>query len=114
MGCHALLQGNLSDPGIEPRSPTLQADSLLSEPPGKSLYSLNTRVTYLVNSVYYSGPQPFWHQGPILWKIIFLRTGWGDGFGMIKCMTFTVHFISIIITSDHQALDPEVWGPVLY
>ena len=29
MGCHALLQGT------EPRSPTLQVDSLLSEPPGK-------------------------------------------------------------------------------
>ena len=28
--------GNLSNPGIEPRSPTLQVDSLLSEPPGKS------------------------------------------------------------------------------
>ena len=27
--------GNLPDPGIEPRSPALQADSLLSEPPGK-------------------------------------------------------------------------------
>ena len=27
--------GDLPDPGIEPRSPTLQADSLLSEPPGK-------------------------------------------------------------------------------
>ena len=26
--------GDLSDPGIEPRSPALQADSLLSEPPG--------------------------------------------------------------------------------
>ena len=26
--------GDLSDPGIEPRSPELQADSLLSEPPG--------------------------------------------------------------------------------
>jgi len=28
--------GDLTDPGIEPRSPALQADSLLSEPPGKS------------------------------------------------------------------------------
>ena len=28
---------DLSDPGIEPRSPTLQADSLLSEPTGKPL-----------------------------------------------------------------------------
>ena len=27
--------GNLPNPGTEPRSPTLQADSLLSEPPGK-------------------------------------------------------------------------------
>ena len=29
--------GDLSDPGIKPRSPTLQADSLPSEPPGKPL-----------------------------------------------------------------------------
>ena len=28
--------GDLPKPGIESRSPTLQADSLLSEPPGKS------------------------------------------------------------------------------
>ena len=28
--------GDLPDPGIEPRSPALQADSLLSEPPGDS------------------------------------------------------------------------------
>ena len=27
--------GNIPDPGIKPRSPTLQADALLSEPPGK-------------------------------------------------------------------------------
>ena len=27
--------GNLSNPGIEPGSPALQADSLTSEPPGK-------------------------------------------------------------------------------
>ena len=30
VGCHALLQGNLSNPGIKPRSLTLQVDSLLS------------------------------------------------------------------------------------
>ena len=35
MGCHALLQGNLPNPGIEPRSPALQADCLPSEAPGK-------------------------------------------------------------------------------
>ena len=30
--------GDLPDPGIEPRSPALQADALPSEPPGKSAY----------------------------------------------------------------------------
>ena len=29
--------GDLTEPGIEPRSPALQADFLLSEPPGESL-----------------------------------------------------------------------------
>ena len=39
--CYALLQGIFPDPGpdqIKPRSPRLQADSLLSEPPGKHIY----------------------------------------------------------------------------
>ena len=40
MGCHNLLQGNLPNPGTEPRSPALQADSLPSEPPGKPLKEL--------------------------------------------------------------------------
>ena len=35
VGCHALHPGDLPNPGIEPRSPTLQVDSLQSEPPGK-------------------------------------------------------------------------------
>jgi len=30
--------GDLPDPGIEPRSPALQADVLPSEPPGKPQY----------------------------------------------------------------------------
>ena len=29
--------GDLPDPGIEPRSPALQTDALLSEPPGKKV-----------------------------------------------------------------------------
>ena len=33
--------GDLPNPGIEPGSPTLQADALLSEPPGKrTLYKM--------------------------------------------------------------------------
>ena len=34
--------GDLPDPGIKPRSPTLQADALPSEPPGKPAPSLST------------------------------------------------------------------------
>ena len=36
VGFHFLLQGNRPNPGIKPMSPTLRADSLLSELPGKS------------------------------------------------------------------------------
>ena len=31
--------GDLPDPGIGPRSPTLQADALTSEPPGKPIFT---------------------------------------------------------------------------
>ena len=39
--------GNLPKPGIEPRSPAPQADSLLSEPPGKP-GSLLLHIEYLI------------------------------------------------------------------
>ena len=32
--------GELPDPGVEPRSPTWQVDSLLYEPPGKVLFTI--------------------------------------------------------------------------
>ena len=55
VGSHSLLQEIFPDPGIEPGSPALQADSLLSEPPGKpfSQYHLvHTEIFSLVqNSV---------------------------------------------------------------
>ena len=34
--------GDLCDPGIKPGFPALQADSLLSEPPGKPIYCLRS------------------------------------------------------------------------
>ena len=39
--------GNLPDPGIESASPVLQADSLLSEPPGKPLAAATDHRTVL-------------------------------------------------------------------
>jgi hypothetical protein len=35
--------GDLPDPGIEPGSPTLQTDSLLSEPPGKPIQARSNK-----------------------------------------------------------------------
>ena len=39
--------GDLPDPGIEPRSPALQADALLSEPPGKLKTPVGSEVLSL-------------------------------------------------------------------
>ena len=36
--------GDLPDPGIEPRSPALQADALPSEPPGKNLVVIKLKA----------------------------------------------------------------------
>ena len=43
--CHALLQGDLPNPGIKPRSPSLQEDSLPSEPPGKPIIEKEIKHT---------------------------------------------------------------------
>ena len=34
--------GDFPDPGMKPSSPTLQADSLATEPPGKPLYTISS------------------------------------------------------------------------
>ena len=43
---------NLPDPGIEPRSPTLQGDSLPSEPPGKNYACIDILIFNQVGSWY--------------------------------------------------------------
>ena len=44
--------GNLPNPGVEPRSPALEADALTSEPPGKqdrySSYILRKAVPFVI------------------------------------------------------------------
>ena len=44
--------GDLPDPGIKPASPALQADSLLSEPPGKLMWYIH--VSYCCYGQFYS------------------------------------------------------------
>ena len=46
VGCHFLLQWNLPNPGIEPGSPTLQVDALLSELPGNSIQTIKIYTNY--------------------------------------------------------------------
>ena len=44
--------GDLPDPGIEPSSPTLQADSLPSEPPGKPYLYAETYIELAYKAQY--------------------------------------------------------------
>jgi len=46
--------GDLSNPGIEPRSPALQADSVTSEPPGKPKLPQTLPLTSETPMEYYS------------------------------------------------------------
>ena len=71
LGCHALLQENLPNPGIELRSPTLQADSLPSESPGKPK---NTRMGchFLLQGIFpIQGLNPHF-LGLLHWKACFV------------------------------------------
>ena len=46
--------GDLPDPGIEPRSPALEADALTSEPPGKPYFvcvSFKSKCHFLTEDV---------------------------------------------------------------
>ena len=40
VGCHFLL-GHIPEPGIDPRSPALQADALLSKPPNRHIMNIS-------------------------------------------------------------------------
>ena len=55
VGSHLLLQGTFPDPEIEPGSPALQTDSLLSVPPGGSWSLLelvsNVKIGVVTNVV---------------------------------------------------------------
>ena len=65
VGGHSLLQGDLPNPGINPRSPALQAGSLPSEPPGKPRKYPCVKVAQLCptlcDPIDYSPPGSFVH-----------------------------------------------------
>ena len=47
--------GDLLDPGIKPMSPALQADSLPSEPPGKSMCHIHDRISVYELRTHWNG-----------------------------------------------------------
>ena len=60
VGCHFPSPGDLPDPGIEPRSPALQADSLSSEPSEKlwihgPTEMIRSLMKYLLKAYYIQG-----------------------------------------------------------
>jgi len=104
--------GNLPHPGIEPRSPELQADSLLSEPPGEpreTIYkqqvkNLPANVGNQV-SIPESGRSPGEGNGnPLQYSCLENSmdrgTGWATIFGVAKSWTrlsnYHFHFQSIL------------------
>ena len=71
---HSLLHAGLPDPGIKPGSPTLQADSLPSEPPG-SIYSTRNKMPTLSSC-------PSWQSmGQSSWKLTPGAQHWSGGDG---------------------------------
>jgi len=66
--------GDLLHPGIEPRSPALQADSLLSEPPGKPIYLLTCWLFLLTPGPPHSVTFPPWPLERCL--SLWLLVGW--------------------------------------
>ena len=56
-GLPCLSPGDLRDPGIKPGSPALQADSLLTELPGK-LFKFYSVINIFYPTPWHADPQP--------------------------------------------------------
>ena len=100
--------GDLPDQGLEPRSSALQADSLLSEPPGQpplsnsTIFSAPPEETLYLSKINPSGPSP----GPWQHLIYFLflwiclldvSYQWNCTIcGLLCLVSFSVRFVRII------------------
>ena len=87
VSCYALLQGILSNWGIEPQSPSLKPDSLPSEPPGKpdevfSHYFFKYIYIYVLHISLSEIPTTVFHN--IIWTHCTL---------MMFCVFFLFYFI---------------------
>ena len=104
---HALLQGNLLNLGIKPRSPILQADSLPSEPPGKPK---NTGVSSLslLQGIFL----------PMNWtRASCIAGGFLTSWATREGHPFILFFIVLVMSSDFQHLSfhtrDQTWDPAV-
>ena len=109
--------GDLPDPGIYPRSPALQADSLPSEPPGK-VFKESASCSVMSNSVQSQGlysarllcPWDFPGKSTgvgccFLLQGIFLIQGSNPGF---------LHCGQILYQLSYQGIKPCIFKPLLF
>ena len=88
--------GNLSKPGIEPRSPTFQTDALPSEPPGKSSNSVQRyKILHIFANTYAFVAFCFWFGGILFGNIILM--------GVKRYLTVVLICISLV-TRDAEHL----------
>ena len=52
--------------------------------------------------IYSSGPQPFWRQGPVSWKTIFLETRVGWGVGWFQDASRALHSLCTLFLLLHH------------
>ena len=77
VGSQSLLQGYLPKPGIKPRFPTLQADSLPAEPPGKPT-NLGVGSLSLLQGIFptQESNQGLLHCRQILYQLSYQGSSW--------------------------------------
>ena len=101
--------GDLPDPGIKPRSPTLQADALTSEPPGKSVPNSCSRLHNDLRQSYNSATLDL-----RFWKF----TSWGSPGQLVKnrfpryCDSASWGWGSTICISNKGRGHADTAGPV--
>ena len=72
--------GDLPNPGIEPRSPVLEADALTSEPPGKPIKALtSTKILNVFCSLKGEGDSQLWTVVLECWEMRMKESRLGGG-----------------------------------
>ena len=94
--------GDLPDPGIEPGSPALQADSLRSEPPWKTLLAKRQWLKTHLKHQQTSGPHTLLGDEKSVW------TGWGP----CSHRADIIPRVQIFLQCEHLAglLQGSLWG----